>query len=178
MSTAFSLAGRRTDAPNAAPRFPLAQREVVRVRLRELFQKHDASALFCAAACGADLLALEVAAELEIPAWIVLPFAVERFRASSVVDRPGDWGPIYDRQIATAEQAGRLIVHNLSAEDDATYVRANEDILDAATRLAAGRELHAAIAWEGKPRDGTDVTQAFAQSARSRNMPVHEISTL
>lgn len=178
MSSAFSLAGRRTDAVDAVPRFPLANVETVRERLRVLFRKHDASALFCAAACGADLIALQLADELHIPAWIVLPFAAATFRSSSVIDRPGDWGPIYDEQVRIAEAAGRLITHAYSPADDATYVQANEDILDAAQRLAAGRTLHAAIAWEGKPRAGVDITRAFADSARTRGMPVHEVLTL
>ena len=178
MSSAFSLAGRRTDAPDAAPRFPLANVSSVRERLRELFHEHECSALFCAAACGADLVALELAADLEIPAWIVLPFAPERFRETSVVDRPGDWGPLYDRLIASAAREGRLIAHNHVPGDDDTYRKANEDILDAAVRLASGRELHAVIAWEGKRREGSDITYLFAESARARGMPVHENSTL
>ena len=178
MSTAFSLAGRRTDAPDSAPRFPLANVSLVRERLRELFHRHECTALFCAAACGADLTALELASDLEIPAWIVLPFAAERFRETSVVDRPGDWGPLYDRLIASAARAGRLIAHDHVPGDDGTYRTANEDILDAAERFASGREQHAVIAWEGKPREGTDITNLFAQSARARSLPLHEILTL
>jgi hypothetical protein len=119
----------------------------VRERLRELFLAHNTSALFCAAACGSDLLALELASELKIPAWIVLPFPPDEFRQTSVVDRPGDWGPVYDRQIQLARAAERLITHTLPEGDDATYAQANEDILDAAVRFAAGRELRAVIAW-------------------------------
>lgn len=178
MTSAFCLAGRRTDAVDAAPRFPLVNTPIVRERLRDVFQKYSGSALFCAAACGADLIALELATQLRIASWIVLPFAPDQFRASSVVDRPGDWGPIYDRQIRIATDAGRLIVHAHPAGEDATYVKANEDILDAAARLATGHELRAVIAWEGKPREGTDVTKAFADSARARGMPVHEVLTL
>jgi hypothetical protein len=178
MSSAFSLAGRRTDAPGTAPRFPLANVAAVRERLRELFDKGECSALFCAAACGADLVALDLAADLTIPAWIVLPFAPERFRETSVVDRPGDWGPIYDRHIASAARAGRLITHDHLPGDDETYRKANEDILDAAVRFASDRELRAAIAWEGKRREGSDITYLFAESARARGMPVHEILTL
>lgn len=172
------MAGRRTDALGAEPRFPLANRAIVRDRLRELFQAHEASALFCAAACGTDLIALELATDLQVPAWIVLPFPPEQFRETSVIDRPGDWGPVYDRQVRLAREAGRLITHAHPAGDDATYARANEDILDAAERFAAGRELRAVIAWEGKARVGTDITRAFADSARARGLPVHEILTV
>jgi hypothetical protein len=124
------------------------------------------------------LIALELANELQIPAWIVLPFAPDQFRSSSVTDRPGDWGPIYDRQVRLARDAGRLIAHDHPQADDATYARANEDILDAAERFAAGHELHAVIAWEGNARAGTDITHAFADSARTRGMQVHEVLTV
>jgi hypothetical protein len=178
MSSAFSLAGRRTDAVGGEPRFPLANVALVRGRLRDLFHAYSGSALFCAAACGADLIALELAEELKVPAWIVLPFAPALFLASSVEDRPGAWGPIFERQVRLAGETGRLIVHDHSPADDATYIRANEDILDAAVKHAGGRELRAVIAWEGKARVGSDVTGAFAESARARGMPVHEVLTL
>jgi hypothetical protein len=177
MTSVIALAGRRIDAADAAPRFPPASVARVRRNLRDLFHSHGADSLFCAAACGADLIALEVAEELRIPAWIVLPFPPPLFRASSVVDRPGDWGPSFDAQLRLAVQSGRLIVHDMKPGDDNTYLQANESILDAAIGHASGDEAAAVIVWEGKPRDGIDVTYAFAQSARSRGLPVLEIST-
>lgn len=178
MTSAFSLAGRRSDAVDAAPRFPIANVPIVRERIREVFHQYEGSALFCAAACGADLVALELAAELGMSSWIVLPFATEQFRATSVTDRPGDWGPIYDRQVRIARDAGRLIVHGYPLGDDATYLKANEDILDAAQRFATKHAQRALIAWEGKARQGMDITDAFANSARARGMTVHEVLTL
>lgn len=177
MISAFALAGRRIDAPDADPRFPLASVPRVRKALYELFHSHPGSSLFCAAACGADLIALDVAEELAVPAWIVLPFATPQFRAGSVVDRPGDWGPSFDAQIRRAEQAGRLLVHDLPPGDDHTYLQANELILDASMQHASGGDVTAVIVWEGKPREGVDVTGALAQSARRRGLPVIEIST-
>src|SRR5438552_4042532 len=91
-----ALAGRRIDAEGAPARFPLDQAPRVRERLDALLLELRPAALVCSAACGADLLALEAAAALNIPARIVLPFEPGRFRTSSVVDRPGDWGPRFD----------------------------------------------------------------------------------
>lgn len=94
------LAGRRTDAATAATkRFPLSNVPFVKQHLHRLFQTEGFTMLICAAACGADLLALEVAGELGISTHIILPFAPELFRLTSVVDRPGDWGPRYDQLI-------------------------------------------------------------------------------
>jgi hypothetical protein len=179
VAVVLTLAGRRIDAPDVAARFPLASVALVRGRLREVFETLQPAAVVCAAACGVDLIALELADALGVPAWIVLPFAAELFRSTSVVDRPGDWGPLYDRLVQKASRAGRLIAHEMAADDDATYLRANEAIVDVAVREAASVEdVRALVAWDGTPRTGVDVTQAFAESARRRGIAVMEISTL
>ena len=60
-----ALAGRRIDAVNAKERrFPLANVELVRKRIREMLKTEDATAVVCSAACGADLIALSEAASL------------------------------------------------------------------------------------------------------------------
>ena len=89
-----ALAGRRIDLPEAqVPRFPLENVQEVGRRICEALYEMHAVALVCSAACGADLVALEQAKQLGLRRRIVLPFAPERFRETSVVDRPGDWGP-------------------------------------------------------------------------------------
>ncbi len=81
-----ALAGRRIDAPDTQkPSFPLENTEKVRRCMSELFTKHQVSTLVCSAACGADLLALEVAGDLGLRRRIVLPFERDRFREISVI---------------------------------------------------------------------------------------------
>ena len=88
-----ALAGRRIDKPDAdAPRFPLTSVDLVRGRLHHLLSVKKVTTLVCSAACGADLLALAAARDLGIRRRVILPFTRERFRVTSVVDRPGDWG--------------------------------------------------------------------------------------
>src|ERR1700687_257733 len=104
-----ALAGRRVDPVDAdTRRFPLENVTLVRKRLSELFVAERATALVSSAACGADLAALEAAERLGLRWRIVLPFAPERFRQTSVIDRPGDWGPVFDRLIAQSRIAGDL----------------------------------------------------------------------
>ena len=111
MATTIALAGRRIDAPDAeTPRFPLANVPLVRDRLRAFFVERGAGTLVCSAACGADLVALEAAESLGMRRRIVLPFDPARFRQTSVTDRPGDWGPTYDRLVETARREGDLVV--------------------------------------------------------------------
>jgi hypothetical protein len=99
----IALAGRRIDASGTTPpRFPLSNVEEVRSRLAGAFVRLHAVGLVCSGACGADLVALEAAEQLGMRRRVVLPFVPDRFRKSSVVDRPGDWGRVFDRQIAAA----------------------------------------------------------------------------
>lgn len=179
-----TLAGRRTDPQNALPaRFPLEQSASVRAAIEQLLKDHQATALVSSAACGADLLALEVAGRLGIRRRVVLCFAPERFRATSVIDRPGEWGPLYDRVIAEVQAAGDLVLLAEEHEDVATFLRTNQAILDEAQKLAREArgedgELLAVLIWEGKARGEEDVTAHFRAEARARAIPTAEILTL
>jgi hypothetical protein len=84
-----SLGGESTPSITNSPRFPLEAVPTVRRRLADLLAKERAVALVCSAACGADLVALEEAERLGLRRRIVLPFPPERFRKTSVTDRPG-----------------------------------------------------------------------------------------
>ncbi len=177
----IALAGRRIDAPDAGQaRFPAANARHVAERIRELFEKRRATALVCAAACGADILALETAGELGIRRRIVLPFARAQFRESSVTDRGGDWGERFDRVLDEVERNGDLVVLGYSKDDANAYTGTNIAILEQAEKLAAEAQESAlaAVVWDGLPRDGGDVTQHFLREAGKRLYQAIEISTL
>jgi hypothetical protein len=159
----LALAGRRIDADGADPaRFPLSQVEAVRRRLNSLMVEQQIGAVVCSAACGADLVALEEAGKLGVRRRVVLPFAKERFRETSVVDRPGDWGEVYDRVTADVEASGDLIelAPGVGDENDA-YRAANEAIIREAESIAGPGERIAAIVWEGSSRSKSDATNDF-----------------
>src|SRR4051794_31463752 len=124
-----ALAGRRPDPPDAPqPRFPLANVPRVREELGALLRP-GVHALVCSAACGADLLALQAAGEAGIDRHVVLPFDAGTFRATSVADRPGDWGPLYDEVVADAARRGHLESGAGDPDDPAVYLHANERIV-------------------------------------------------
>lgn len=174
----LALAGRRIDPPGAAPRFPLEQVDAVRDRLRHLLVETGVTTLVCSAACGADLIALQAATELGLRRRVILPFAVEAFRQTSVVDRPGEWGPSFDALIAAARQAEDLVLMSGVPGDEAAYASANETILDEALALAGAPErVAAALVWEGRPRGAGDATRAFGESAHRRGVRVIAVST-
>jgi hypothetical protein len=166
------------------PRFPLKNVPIVRRRLGSLLSEEHAEALVCSAACGADLIALEEAERLGLRRRIVLPFPPKRFRETSVADRPGDWGPVFDRLIAAAEVAGDLLIlQSTRGDDDAAYAAANQAIIREAEALAwptsEGTSLRrvAVIVWEGSARPGTDASGEFRALATQAGFTVRSLLT-
>ena len=185
----IALAGRRIDASDEpARRFPLEHAPLVRERLRAVFLREPAQALVCSAACGADLMALEVAEQLGLRFRIILPTAPERFRETSVVDRPGEWGGLFDQVIGRAERAGDLVVLPLEeGSPRGGYERVNAAILDEAVAIAGQAEqdgtpvvasVLAVVVWDGTPRGSTDFSAAFLLEAHRRGLRVVTIATL
>jgi hypothetical protein len=183
-----ALAGRRIDADGAPVRFPLKQAPSVKGRLTRLLRDLQADTLVCSAACGADLLALEAAAALNIPVTIVLPFAPERFRETSVVDRPGNWGRRYDAVMKHASRDATVdhihVIEPPAGGDDDAYQEATDAILDDAQKLAGEASLSgeesevvAVVVWEGASRGEGDLTEYFRQGALKRGFTAQEIST-
>jgi hypothetical protein len=177
----IALAGRRIDAGDAeSARFPLKNVVLVQQKLDALFGREAATALVSSGACGADLVALTVAGARQMRRRVVLPFARDEFRTSSVTDRPGDWGPVYDRVLAELDKTGDVVTLAGHAAGDAAYAAANDAILQEAATLARQdtTEVVAVLVWDGTPRGATDMTVAFGEDARKRGCRVEEVNTL
>lgn len=192
----IACAGRRIDAQNATtPRFPLTQVNVVGEQIEALFRREQVNMLICSAACGADLTALRVARKLGIGYQVILPFAPDRFRVTSVIDRPANqewnWGVLFDQVIDGAQQSGGLVVLETGEDSRAGYQAVNRAILDAALRQAHDQEIsplaksapklhqvQAVLVWDGHARSPHDLTLHFAEQARSRGLVVRHILTL
>lgn len=176
----IALAGRRVDSANAKePRFPLGNVESVRMRTRAVLAEKSATALVSSAACGADLIALSEAGQLGLKRRVILPFERKRFRETSVTDRPGDWGPLYDQVLDEVEAAGDLVILQKGADDEA-YAAANHAILDEAIALANAvqKPVTAVLIWDGVSRGDHDLTEEFGVEARERGLPVVEVKTI
>ena len=178
-TTVVAVAGRRIDAPDASvTRFPLSNLERVRQLIASVLGSQPVSAVISSGACGADLLALDVARTAGMRRRVILPFAIDRFRGSSVVDRPGDWGPLFDGLVAAAAAHDDLVI--LQAGDgDQAFAATNLAILDEGERLATttGARRRALIVWDGASRGGDDLTDQFRTEAVARGWNVEEIRT-
>jgi Tetratricopeptide Repeats-Sensor len=175
----IALAGRRVDAAGAPARFPAENVTMVAGRLRKLFRTEGASIVVASAACGADLVALREARALGLRRRVVLPFDRQAFRSSSVTDRPGDWGSLFDSLVDEAAAANDLVTLQGQATD-AAYAAANTAVLQEAQALgrATGQEVCAVMVWNGQSRGGEDLTDTFAQAAREQGLRVIEVLTL
>jgi hypothetical protein len=176
----IALAGRRVDAAGVKQRrFPADNVDIVRERIHTMLQTQSAVALVGSAACGADLLALSEAGKLGLRRTVVLPFDREKFRTTSVTDRPGDWGALYDKQLNEVEKSGDLLVIHANSEDD-VYAEVNHAIVNKALSLAQKLQdqVTAVLVWDGKSRGEGDLTEEFGDFARNMSIPVVDVMTL
>jgi hypothetical protein len=178
--TIVAAAGRRIDAPDASPsRFPLANRDVVRARIRITLIEHGATGIVASGACGADLLAQDVARELKLHCRrMILPFAADLFRASSVTDRPGNWGSLFDDLVAELGTRGDVVTLAEDPGGDAAYAAVNKAILAEAERIGGCSTPLVLLIWDGTSRGDGDLTADLGLKARTRNWPIVEVLTV
>ncbi len=187
-----ALAGRRIDAEDApSPRFPASQIENVRNKLHWFFIDKKPEWLVSSGACGADLIALDAAGESGIKRKMVLPFEGAKFRKTSVIDRPGNWGELFDKIYQELTANSNVVDANYQEDDENVYEKANFDILNTAdavykestTKTGKLTETDndkkvAIIIWEGQPKSSNDTTDHFRQEAIKRNYEIIEINSL
>jgi hypothetical protein len=177
-----AIAGRRFDKAGAPPRFPLANEALVRKRLRELLVRLKVRTMVSSAACGTDLIALEIGAELGLRRIVFLPHVPEVFRTRSVIDRAPEWGPRFDRAIKEVRAARDLRILNAKEPDDGIYRATNVAVVAEVAAIAAASAGQlvplAIVVWNGTARGATDVTEHFRQAASARDLPIETVSTL
>src|SRR5262245_25057310 len=178
-SSVVALAGRRIDHAEAVSlRFPLEKIFDVRANILECLQKIKPTSLVSSAACGADLLGLDVAENLNIHSRIVIPFGVHEFMQTYVVHRPCHslWHCRYSRLTTRASERGDLGELGISPSDKSAYSRSRKAILEEAGSLAQTR--FALIVRDGRATGPEDETRQFKDLAEAAQFNVYEIKTL
>jgi class 3 adenylate cyclase len=144
--------GHMIDAPGRdEPRFPLHMVDEVRGRIRSKIGKLRPSAAYGSAACGADILCLEVVRELGGELHIVLPFPADQFRSTSVeLRRQGDWGQRFQRLLDCATEV-MVISEKPPPSGVSTFEYANL-VMTGLARLRSqvlDTRLHGLAVWDG-----------------------------
>lgn len=124
----------------------------------------------CSAAAGADLLFIEAALALGIKTAVCLPFAEERFLATSVTPAGNHWVQRYRRMA----RADGVIVRALPLDPPPgsdPYERCNRWMVNLA--LAGGpRTVQGIVVWDGEDGDGPGGTGHMVAELRAYNIPV------
>ena len=136
----------------------------MRARLERFLREDLSTVLVCAAACGADLLALEQARKLNIRFRVILPYTPAEFRRTSVEDRPGNWGRLFDEIVNQANEANDLVVLREAVGSPSAYRNTNKAIVSHATAVGADSKI-VALVWEGVARKRGDSTAGLANMA-------------
>lgn len=124
-ATVLVFTGHRVDEPGrGGERFPARLEPAVRAALRERIAAIGPVAAYGSAACGADLLCLEIVRELGGETHVVLPFPAPAFREASVDTAPGGWGERFERALASAATVTVTSDHRASGSA-ATFEYAN-----------------------------------------------------
>ena len=154
----FAYSGRRSTSLSAQDQTAVAE------RLRKLLIQVRPSAVVGAAACGADLILLELALELSAGGkgpeiHVVLPTPPGRFRDDSVAP---DWHERFDDVLHAVRQRGSLEHGDGSAED--VYNEGNLAILGRAKALATNGGERAVALAIGSPGEGMYTTRFVRQA--------------
>lgn len=173
-----AVAGRRIDPLHSeVKQFPLDQIEIVRQRMQRYIER-IATHVYSSAACGTDLLALEIARVLGLPFTVILPFESQIFKEHSVIDRPGDWERTFENLIHLADSQNRLIQLHESSDNEEAFGIANARILGEAAS-AGGKEFATAIVvWERTPAPSSDWTAHFVNSATKLGLTIIDIPSV
>ncbi len=180
-------AGRRIDpADQSTRRFPLANVDLVRRRVMDamrILRDRGMLTAVTSGACGADLLLLDAAGALGMRRIMVLPYDAEAFKETSVDDRPGKWGAVFDRirQEMTASDTDRVVELALPRDGHAAYAAANDALIAEAMR--ANYEAHGTrppatvVVWDGHSHGKTDLTAALVERAKETGSEIIEVLT-
>jgi hypothetical protein len=155
-------AGRRPSEDD----FPDSQRDVVSGRVAQLLTGLKPRLLVGAAAAGADLLAIEAGLLAGASAHLVLAGGREGFRASSVADKGGDWGALYDR-ILEREEVRFEELERIEGDADATYTAASRRIWETAlAQRQDGEEIIVLVIARPREDGAADHSEEIATAQR------------
>jgi broad specificity phosphatase PhoE len=177
-----AVAGRRIDADDATPRFPLARRRTVARQIDRALKQLGATAVVSSAACGADLLALDAARKRGIEQYIVLPYRRDWFLVDSVLDRRGRWRELYETALKAAYN---LVTLRQPRHSEESYRVVSDRIIDEALHLARqespenpAANLAVLVVWEGGSRGEDDMTDYMLRRACEVGGRVAQVITL
>lgn len=156
--------GHMMDAPGRKePRFPATMyrdaEKGIRQAIKNSWYASDNMLFIGSGARGADIIAMEIAVDLDVRTHLVLPFNIEDFVKSSVGDP--DIFCWRERLYALMEKVNTVtVLPGTGANED--FIAANDKMVEIATAQCSRRRLIAF--WDQKGGDGIGGTGHFVKS--------------
>ncbi len=174
----IAFAGHLIDRPSRPnPRFPAHLEAAVRLAIEQRLAAVGPAIGFAAAACGADLIFLELMRARGADTHIVLPYGPEQFVPDSVDYLPGTrWRVRFDTAVRKASQVISASDHRLG--DGGMSYEYGFRVLDGEAAMHADKldtELVCVAVWDGLPGDGPGGTASSVAHWRQAGRRVEVI---
>ena len=172
-----AFTGHMIDSPGRkVPRFPPVLEERVKDAIRSALDYFDPGIGYSSAACGSDILFLELMQERKAETNVVLPFELEEFLQVSVNFAGDQWQTRADQVLARCTQRVQA-TEGKYLGDDLLFDYANHVIMGKALLRSSMLETDTALVavWDPKSSAATGGTSDFVQTWESKNLPMHII---
>ena len=174
-----AFTGHLLDAPGRrSPRFPAEAAPSVRRSIESLLESMGAGIGYSSAACGADVLFLEVLQERGGESNVVLPFDRPDFFAASVAFAGEEWVRRAERVLAKSVRVDQATRGKYNA-DDLLFFYANSLIIGKAILRSRFLETepHLLAVWDGKDNRAVGGTAEFIRIWKNFRLPLTVINS-
>ena len=147
-----ACSGHLIDNPGKNRRFPQEAESIVRAKIEEKLNQLGSTCGYSSAACGTDIIFLEVMAERGGETHVFLPFAKDKFIQTSVSREGSDWVKRFEKVLDDATS-----VHYVTNEgyygDDSLFSFCNDVMLGFASMRGRGlnEDPNLLLFWDGNP---------------------------
>lgn len=178
------FSGHVPDLPGKSGRFPVQSVEQVREMLRRKLQELDARVGIVCAAAGADLLFIEALRARQGSVHLVLPWARDEFRQTSVrkFEPPGAppvWEPLFDKALQEAATVREMGDHYIpSSKETWQYTMEVTAGLALHTARVSRLDVHPLVLWDKLPGWNPGGTASFVNFWRQHLRQEAEIIVL
>jgi class 3 adenylate cyclase/tetratricopeptide (TPR) repeat protein len=168
-----ACSGHLIDSPGKNRRFPQEAEVIVRAKIEENLDFLGATCGYSSAACGTDIIFLEVMAARGCETHVFLPFSKEKFIQSSVRREGLDWEARFEKVLDQATS-----VHYVTSEgyygDDSLFTFCNDVMLGFAAMRARGldEEPNLLLFWDGNSGQEGGTGEVAESWRRTFNEPI------
>jgi class 3 adenylate cyclase/tetratricopeptide (TPR) repeat protein len=168
-----AFSGHVLDQPGSNRRFPPEAEEIAKKEIAAALDEMGASCGYSSAACGTDILFLEIMIERGAETHIFLPFAKEEFIETSVRRAGGNWVSRFEAVLDQATSIHYVTKDGYNCEDT-LYTFCNDVLLGFAAMRGRGMDENPRLLvfWDGQPGAEGGTGELVKKWRKNFNEPV------